>query len=281
MEDAILIPLTPAAHRLRSLVREFGDEPPLDQGAAWIAADEQHQGEAHVQATLAALDALAQGLIIPAEASIYERVARVNLRLFTELGFAGDAEDYENPLNSLLDQVIARRKGLPILLSVILMEVSRRVGHAVDGVGFPAHFIVEPRGAEPRFFIDPFHQGQVLREPELQARLERMFEEKLPAGLDLSRFTRRASPRMILVRMNNNLKGSHLRRGDLHAALRAVERLIAVAPELTSERRDRGLLLARLDRRAEARVALEDYLAEAPHAEDAIGVRRLIQELDA
>ncbi|MCB9792673.1 MAG: tetratricopeptide repeat protein [Alphaproteobacteria bacterium] len=260
------------------MIRAFGEEPPLDEAAAWIAADEQGQGEDAVDATVAQLDALAEGLHVPPQASVFERVARVNHRLFTELGFVGDSEDYDAPENSCLDLVIARRKGLPILLSVLLIEVSRRAGHAVDGVGFPGHFIVEPRGADPRFFIDPFHQGQVLREIDLRARLEQLFQQKLPPGADLSRFTRRASSRMILIRMNNNLKVSHARRGNLLQALRAVERLIALAPELHAERRDRGLLLAQLGRHAEARGALQDYLEAAPDAEDAARVRALIHE---
>jgi len=186
----------------------------LDQGAALLAADEEPGLDP--AAVLRALDELASSLHIPARSSPIEAVARLNHRLFAELAFAGDDEEYDHPDNSHLGRVLARRRGLPILLSVVYIEVARRHGVGIDGIGFPGHFIVSPRGVDPDAW---------------------------------ARFTAAVDARHILYRMNNNLKAAWIRRGHLEGALRAVNRNLALCPADAAEHVDRERLLLALSRR--------------------------------
>jgi regulator of sirC expression with transglutaminase-like and TPR domain len=219
----------------------------LDQGAALLAADEEPGLDP--AAVLRALDELASSLHIPARSSPIEAVARLNHRLFAELGFAGDDAEYDHPDNSHLGRVLSRRRGLPILLSLVYIEVARRHGVGIDGIGFPGHFIVSPRGVEPRFFIDPFHKGLILRPDRL---LQRLCEGTGARGVDpdaWARFTAAVDARHILYRMNNNLKAAWIRRGHLEGALRAVNRNLALCPADATENVDRERILLALSRR--------------------------------
>ena len=168
------------------LVARAGPDVPLDLAVALIASEEQ-SGVAS-RDVLEALDALALRLRIPSGAPLVEQVARLNHLLFTECGFRGDDETYDDPRNSLLDQVLERRKGLPILLSVLTIEVGRRVGLALDGVAFPSHFLISPRHAEPRFFLDPFHGGRILRREHLTQRLMAMTGGRTLSEAELARY---------------------------------------------------------------------------------------------
>ncbi len=249
---------------------EGGAEPPLDLAVALLAVEED--AEADPEAILRGLDALAEGVRLRQGATVFDALARLCHHLFTDQGFKGDEASYDDPINSLLNRVLERRRGLPILLCVLAMEVGRRAGLALDGIGFPGHFLVSPREASPRFFVDPFRGGQIIREETLQARLARIAGTPVgPQGW--AQATAPASHRAILVRMSNNLKGSYFRRHDYGATLRQVERLMALEPMDPDHRRDRGWLMVRLGRPREAAVEYERYLALRPQAEDAEEIR--------
>lgn len=266
-----------ARERLHDLVHTYGDAVPVGLGAALIADDEQAQERA--AEVVAQLDALGAGLRMPSGIPLYEQLARLNLYLFQELGFRGDAERYDEPENSWLDRVLERRKGLPILLCIVYMEVAARRGIFIDGVGFPAHFLVRPRTAHPPFWLDPFHGGQVLREDELRARLSTQLEGAVLTPEGERQYLGPLPGRHVLLRVCNNLKQSWLRRRQLTRALGAVERMLVLGPELLEERRDQGLLLAELGRPQEALLALTHYLSARPQAADATRVRALVQRL--
>lgn len=268
-----------APHRsaLVRLVAEHGRSPPLDLATALMAAEEQPGTDP--ARTLAALDEAASGLHVPEGANVYERVARISHEMFEVRGFAGDTEDYDAPRNSFLDQVLERGKGLPILLSVVFMEVGRRVGVTVDGISFPGHFVVAPRDAEPRFYVDPFNGGRVLRDPDLRAHLAKTAGTCEVSPDAWRRFTGAVDSSSILQRMNNNLKRSWSRRGDLAGALRAVDRNLVLAPDSTLEIRDRGMLLAQLGRLEEGIAYLERYLEVDPEAWDAQRIERALMFL--
>lgn len=260
---------TTARQELLGLL-EGGHEPPLDRAAALLAAEEEPGADP--DAMLAGLDRLAEGVRLRAEAPAFESLARLCHHLFVEQGFKGDEDRYDDPVNSLLHQVLERRRGLPILLSLLTMEVGRRAGLDLDGIGFPGHFLVSPRGASPRFFVDPFRGGQIIREETLQARLARIAGNPVgPAGWE--RAVAPSGPRAILIRMSNNLKGAWFRRSDFPATLRQVERLLALEPEEPEHSRDRGWLLVRLGRPKEAAVDYDRYLTLRPRAEDAEEIR--------
>ncbi|MEZ4319635.1 MAG: transglutaminase-like domain-containing protein [Myxococcota bacterium] len=236
----------------------------LDAAVAAIAAEEA-PGEADADAMLAGLDALARGVRMPPDPAPTEAIARLNLHLFEREGFKGDVDDYENPRNSLLHTVLERRRGLPILLSVVYIEVARRCGVTIDPVGFPGHFLVAPADAEPEFFVDPFNQGRVLTTEALTERMTRMMGSR-PSPQEVSAAVRRVNPTYVLVRINNNLKGAMLKSDDIPGACRAVRRMLALAPHLPSERRDLALMTAHQGDPRAAADELRAYLDAHPEA---------------
>lgn len=270
-------PLSPARLRLADLLDGPEEALRLDLAAALLAAEERPGSEP--EATLAELDRLARGLHVPEGASVFEGVARLTHFLFEEQGFGGDSETYDDPANSCLDRVLERRQGLPILLSLLAMEVGRRVGVDLVGIGFPGHFIVAPRQAPEPFFIDPFHAGRILRPEHLSAWLQQQHPQLTVGKVELAHFTRPVGPRAILVRMNQNLKASFGRRREAAGMLRAVQRLRLLQPEQTEHLRDEGLLLAELEAPREAAACLEAYLTLRPHSPQAEALRVLIDEL--
>ena len=143
-----------------------GDAPPLDEAAARIASEEGGDGTG----VSAALDALAAG--VGTARDPVEQLARLVQHLFGEIGFRGDDEEYDHPRNSCIDQVLERRRGLPILLSTITMEVGRRIGLPLYGIGYPGHFLVGTT-TSPVLYLDPFDGGRLRRTTELVADLGR------------------------------------------------------------------------------------------------------------
>jgi len=224
---------------------------------------------ADISPILKTVDDALRDLFIPEEISLVETVARLNHYLFTHLGFKGDDNEFDDPENSKLDAVFEQRKGLPILLSVVTMIAAERVGLKMHGIGFPTHFIVGPADALPRFFIDPFNGGRILRSEQLEHWFERISCRSDGRMPPFSWWLKPASTRQILCRMNNNLKNSYLRRNNLDGALRCVERLLVLTPEAIEARRDRGLLRFELGQEEEGAKDLDAYLA-ARHFEGGV-----------
>jgi regulator of sirC expression with transglutaminase-like and TPR domain len=254
----------------------------LDEVLVAIAVEEADaRGEVLDGASLLEqLDRLARGVRMPAVCPVHEAVARLNLHLFQSEGFAPAVDDYGHPDSSLLDRVLERRRGLPIVLCAVYMEVARRCGVRIDGVGFPGHFIVSPHDAEPRFFLDPYHGGRVLDEDRLRDQLARLRgrrvrDEELAAAL------RPVPLDHIAIRLNNNLKGAWLRQDDVEGAIRATCRLLAVEPRLAVEQRDLALMRVHAGRRDEAVAGLRDHLAGEPRARGVDALRRLLEELES
>ena len=166
-------------------------------------------------------------------------VESLNRYVFEELGFAGDHANYYSPRNSLLNHVLERRMGIPITLSVVYMEVGRRAGLRIEGVGMPGHFIVRAWGGDGRpVLVDPF-QGKVIDEDDCQERLDTIYGGQVPLGEE---HLRGVGPRDILVRVLGNLKAIYVQAQLYRRALAAVERILLLAPRDFDERRDRGML---------------------------------------
>ena len=260
-------PTNPAVKRARtqaragfvSLLHAPEDEIPLDIMLAWMTAEER--GTTDIQPMLDQLETMAADLFVPEDTSTYEQVARINHHLFEVLGFRGNEESFSDPNNSLLDSVLSTRKGLPILLSAIYIEVARRAGQIIQGIGFPTHFLVSPYAATPRFFIDPFHQGRILRFEQMEPWFNRILEQSGGRLPPFAWWLKPLSTRQMLVRINNNLKASYLQREDLDGALRCVERLYILTPDALEVRRDRGLLRLELGQEEEGAKDLDAYLA--------------------
>lgn len=195
------------AHQLAALVAAHGDDLPLDVGVATLAAGEDLSTS--VDEACATFDHLAAGLYLPPGEPLPRQLARLTHHLFVHHDLAGDTACYDDPRNSFVHLVPARRRGLPILLSAITIEVGRRAGLSLHGVGFPGHFLVAPTDATPPFWLDPFERGAVRTREALVVRLADI-------GVPPSAWASWLSPtpaRQILIRMAHNLAASYGRRG--------------------------------------------------------------------
>ena len=202
--------------------------------------------------------------------SPYRIIAAINTVLFKELGYRGNRADYYDPKNSFLTDVIERRAGIPISLSVLYMEVARRVGLALQGVGFPGHFLIKYQRGDGEILIDAFDRGEILTREDLDRLLKQLYGGKLSFQAS---FLATAGKREILKRMLNNLKMIYLQRNEALKALSIVEHLIILDPISAADLRDRGLLYIQLECYAQGLEDLENYLNRAPEAEDAAMIR--------
>jgi regulator of sirC expression with transglutaminase-like and TPR domain len=248
-------------------------------GAALIARDAH--GSLDVDRCLARFDQLAAPLagrelsLLPPE----EQADALSSHLFEASGFRGNEQEYYDPRNSLLPDVLDRKLGIPITLALVYCEVARRLGVRARGVSFPGHFLVRVDGSktddEP-VAVDPFFGGRRLDEAGLQRLLDRaapsqklLKEEHLaPAGA-----------RAMLVRMLINIKWIHATRGDFARALLALDRIICLTPDSVPALRERGLLAARLGSVEAARADLSRLLELVPQAPDASSIRERLEEL--
>lgn len=201
-----------------------------------------------------------------------ERLAALAQHLFHDEGFAGNAADYYDPRNSYLNEVLDRRTGIPISLSVVYMEVGRRLGLSIDPISFPTHFLLRVTVDRMDIVVDPFNKAAVLDRDTLIEHLEPMFGGRLQAEEQLPAALASVSRREVIARMLRNLKAIYLSEKDWHRALRVVERLIQVHPQLAEEIRDRGQLYALLECPQAAVDDFERYLALRPDAQDAAQV---------
>lgn len=204
---------------------------------------------------------------------LLQEVGRI---LFEEEGFRGNRSDYYDPRNSFLNDVIDRRLGIPLTLSIIYLETGWRLGLPLHGVNFPGHFLVRYPGEAMRLLIDPFQSGLVRFEDEAQDLLDHVYGGSVRMQED---FLRVADRRDIIVRLLTNLKGNYLNRRDDVRALSALERILIVRPESADDERDRGIVLTRLGREAEAAAALQRYLELVPDAPDSVRVKLLLEQL--
>ena len=203
------------------------------------------------------------------------RIRRLSQLLFDEFEFRGNVENYYDARNSFLNDVIDRRTGIPITLSVVMIEVARRIGLRLFGVGMPGHFIIKYVDDDREIFVDPFHGGRIISEEHCQELISQMYSDRMPFH---SSFLHAVSKKQILARMLQNLKGIYSRAQDHHKTLWLIDLALLIDSESVSEIRDRGLIGFALGKYGQARADLEEYLRRAPSAEDAAEIKnRLIQ----
>jgi regulator of sirC expression with transglutaminase-like and TPR domain len=236
--------------RFAALVQGPEELLPLDEAALLLAA--HAESDLDVKKQLDRLDELASRCPAPT-------VDGVRSLLFDELGLRGNTIDYSDPRNSFLDQVLDRGLGIPISLSVITIEIGRRVGVPFEGVGMPGHFLVRHTG-EPSVLLDPFHEGSEVTGGECESLFRTLFGEDVPFSPALLAST---GPRHILARMLANLKGSYRERSDA-AALAWVARLRAFIPGVPqTELADLARQLVNLGQLGQAADALDELASSA------------------
>ena len=276
-----------------------GEDIPLTEAALAIAQVVDAKLDlATVQSDIDRLAATLKARL-PADAGQVHKLRVLNRFFFRELGFAGNANDYYDPANSYLSEVIERRRGIPISLAVLLMEIGQQVGLPLRGVSFPGHFLLKLKVRAGDLYLDPM-TGDSLSREQLEERLSEFLdalrtkagasddagEPGTPRGfareaieLALGQAIREASSREILARMLRNLKGIYHGRNDYERLLEVQNRLVVLLPEAHEELRDRGLVYAQLEC---PRAAVEDlgaYLDRAPEAREAEEIRRTIAVL--
>ena len=223
---------------------------------------------AHIEALAAKLKSRLSGDAFPAQ-----KVAVLNRYMFDELGFCGNAAEYYDPRNSYLNQVLERRTGIPITLSILYMALGRRLGLRLQGVSFPGHFLVKLRVTGGQLVLDPFSGGEAQSEPDLRARLAQVMPQHEADTLPLPQFLQAATSRQILARLLRNLQGIYQQSGEAQNTLRVTQRMVMVAPHAAEAVRDRGLAYYKLDCFRAALADLQDYLDRRPDAPDAGEIR--------
>lgn len=264
--------------RDRFAVMVLKPEPDLDLAAAalQIAAEEYPQLVAGPY--LQRLDLLAERVRdrLDNETAPLVVLQELNRVLFEEERFRGNAEAYYDPRNSFLNDVLDRRVGIPISLSLVYLEVGWRLGLPLSGVGFPGHFLVRYEGEVVRVLLDPFDGGRLRFEDQAQELLDRVYGGLVRLQPE---FLESTGKKGVLVRLLKNLKAIYLNASEDEKALAAIERILLIRPTAVGELRDRGMLLARAGRVGEAIADLETYLNAAPDAPDARRVRNMIERL--
>jgi regulator of sirC expression with transglutaminase-like and TPR domain len=229
--------------QMRQLFTEAvnGPENRLDLGrAALFIAGEAYPG-LDVLRYVAKLEAMAAAVRpgVTTTDDAITKIEHLNTYLFEERGFRGNTQEYYDPRNSFLNDVLDRRLGIPITLSVVYMEVGRRVGMPLQGVGMPGHFIMKYADAERDLFIDPFSQGRILSRQACAELLQEVYGEPVPFQ---ETFLAPVSKKQILSRILMNLKAIYVHTKEYLKALSIVERQLIIQPNTEQEVKDRAAL---------------------------------------
>jgi len=275
--------------RLESFARAVGREDgKIDLAHACLMIAQDAYPALDVERYLGEIERMALRLRArtPQGAAAEERIVALNEFLFEDLGYRGNTDDYYDPRNSYLNDVLDRKTGIPITLSVLYMEIGRRVGLPLEGVSFPGHFLVRVQVRGALIVLDPFAGGVPQSEADLRGRLKRVIPEGVAedvpvAELPLDQFLEPASKRQILTRLLRNLKAIYREIDRPERLLEVLDRMLVVTPEAAAEVRDRGYVYQRLECWQPALRDLTEYLERDPDAPDHDDVRVRMMELRA
>ena len=232
--------------KFREEINQSDEKIDLAKASLYLAGMEYP--ELDVEEYLNALDTMAEELreILPVTPYPLKIIQSINQYLFQDLGFKGNTDNYYDPDNSFLNQVIERRTGIPITLSVIYLEIAKRINFPMVGIGMPGHFLIRPQFEDAGIFVDAFHQGEILFPEDCQQRLQEIYQQSITLKPE---FLASVSPRQILARMLSNLKYIYINQQQLSQALTTVELILLLFPNNARELRDRNLLYYHLSQR--------------------------------
>ena len=251
---------------------------PLLEAAVSLAQDEYP--DLDVQQVLGDVDQMLARIKrrLPADGSALQKLRLLNQFFFRDLNFGGNVNDYYDPDNSYLNAVLRTRRGIPITLAVLWLELAGGLGLNARGVAFPGHFMVKVNLPKGQVVIDPF-SGQSLSREELAERLEPFRQRNVTADdfeVPIGLYLKSSPPREIISRMLRNLKDIHKTQEDLPRLLAVMDRLIVLQPDGWTEYRDRALVWAAMGDAEHAVADLETYLT---HAEDALDIDAMAERL--
>jgi regulator of sirC expression with transglutaminase-like and TPR domain len=231
-------------------------------------------------AYLSILDAMAAELrdIIPIASSANNTISLINDYLFDTLGFSGNWRNFNDPRNSFLNDVLDRKLGIPISLSLIYMDIGKRLGLELYGVSFPGHFLIKFIHEKEEFIIDPFSGGVVLEETELLERLKH-FSEDRQSRWNLEELLQSASNKEVLIRILRNLKNIYIEVDDLQHALHVTNLQLILDPDSADGLRDRGFIYESLDCYRAASEDFQRYLVLNPAANDCQSIQSRLSGL--
>jgi regulator of sirC expression with transglutaminase-like and TPR domain len=210
----------------------------------------------------------------PRGSKVRDILGQINWVLFVEEEMRGNGEDYYDPRNSYLNEVLDRRLGIPISLSVLYQAVAEPLGLSMAGVNLPAHFMLRVDDGEQTWFVDPYDSGNAMS----RAACQRKLSDILQQPVDLTDAMAAACPVAVVVtRMLRNVKAIYLNANDIPSALPVQRRLAALNPRDSQEVQDMGVLCLNADRPGEAIDPLQAYLATAPDSAKAQEIRALLE----
>jgi len=272
----------------------------IDLGEAALIIASQEYPSLNEGYYLNRLDAMAAdvGLLMAGETDPARIIGVINSYLYGTLGFKGNETDYANPRNSFLNDVIELRTGIPITLSLLYLEITKRLGLPLEGIGLPGHFIIRYRetasqtlgrfmGRETsdennsneegnQILLDPFNAGAILSPEDCAEMMRQLYGRPLPM---LSLYLRAINPRQFLSRMLNNLKAAYIAEKDFVRALKIEDFILILNPQEWSEVRDRGVLRYQNGQSWRAIYDLQTYLRQQPDASDAEVIRQQIRTI--
>ena len=259
---------------LRQMMEQSEEQISLAEAALLIAASEYPELDAAEY--IERLDTMAGNIRqqIKGEADALQTIAGINRYLFEEEGFCGNADDYYDPRNSFLNEVLDRKTGIPITLSTVYLEIAERLKLPLVGVGLPGHFLVK----HPSFdiLIDPFSKGRILSEDDCREQMTQLLGESVPFQKS---YLEAVSKRHIIGRMLNNLRTIYVNAKQFQKALSITGMAVAVHPDSALEWKQRAAILIHMRRHGEAIADLNRYLELAPEAEDAKEIRQVATDL--
>jgi regulator of sirC expression with transglutaminase-like and TPR domain len=252
----------------------------IDLGAAALYIGQEEYPSLDCEAYLKRLDLMAKEVMgrLPDNRYPLKVIRTINQYLFSELDFQGNFQDYYDPRNSFFNEVMDRRTGIPITLSLVYLELAKRLDFPMAGVGMPGHFLVRPTLDEMDIFVDAFHQGEILFPEDCRDRIKQFYgqnaqlqpEHLAPIG-----------PKLFLMRMLTNLKAIYLHQQDALKMIGILDRMLLLFPEAVSEQRDRGLIHYRLGNFSPAQVDLQQYLSARPDAHDTFEIQQVLGQINS
>jgi len=265
--------------RFAEIAASADDTINLAEGALVIASEEYPGLD--IGAYLVRLDEMGATLKrrLRADISPADTIVALNRFVFEENGFTGNSADYYDARNSFLNEVLDRKRGIPITLAIVYIEIGRRIGLPLQGISFPGHFLVKCPLREGAVILDPYARGMSLGLDELRKRVKALGSGTEPPDPVIANMLAAAGNKEILARMLRNLKAIYTQHKDWIKALSAADRIITIMPLCAEEYRDRGTIYVNLECFRAALFDLQAYLQMLPAAKDADTVREQVVEL--